>query len=123
MRTWPAGASISLIGGADEVHPLARAAELDQALADDRDGDLADGVTEASCRGRRCPGLRGRRRPRLVNTLMTSRGHSLITVRFRPDSPNLAATIPLEALSDEEATAAFLNVLKDLASGASASRQ
>jgi hypothetical protein len=54
---------------------------------------------------------------------MTSRGHSLLTVRFRPDSPNLAATIPLEALADEEATAAFLNVLRDLASGASASRQ
>jgi hypothetical protein len=58
----------------------------------------------------------------VVNTLMTSRGHSLMTVRFRPDSPNLAATIPLEALADEEATAAFLNVLRDLASGASASR-
>lgn len=58
----------------------------------------------------------------VVNTLMTSRGHSLVTVRFRPDSPNLAATIPLEALADEEATAAFLNVLRDLASGASASR-
>jgi len=43
-------------------------------------------------------------------------------VRFRPDSPNLAATIPLEALSDEEATASFLTVLRDLASGASASR-
>jgi len=58
----------------------------------------------------------------VVNTLMTSRGHSLLTVRFRPDSPNLAATIPLEALSDEEATAAFLTVLRDLAAGASASR-
>jgi hypothetical protein len=58
----------------------------------------------------------------VVNTLMTSRGHSLVTVRFRPDSPNLAATIPLEALADEEATAAFLSVLQDLASGASASR-
>src|SRR5581483_5657912 len=58
----------------------------------------------------------------VVNTLMTSRGHSLITVRFRPDSPNLAATIPLDALADEEATAAFLNVLRDLAAGASASK-
>jgi hypothetical protein len=58
----------------------------------------------------------------VVNTLMTSRGHNLLTVRFRPDSPNLAATIPLEALSDEEATAAFLTVLRDLAAGASASR-
>jgi len=53
----------------------------------------------------------------LVNTLMTSRGHNLLTVRFRPDSPNLSATIPLEALSDEETTASFLSVLRDLATG------
>ena len=58
----------------------------------------------------------------VVNTLMTSRGHNLLTVRFRPDSPNLAATIPLDALSDEEATASFLSVLRDLAAGSSASR-
>ncbi len=58
----------------------------------------------------------------VVNTLMTSRGHNLLTVRFRPDSPNLCATIPLEALSDEETTASFLNVLRELAAGASASR-
>ena len=59
----------------------------------------------------------------LVNTLMTSRGHNLLTVRFRPDSPNISATIPLEALSDEESTASFLSVLRDLAAGSSASRQ
>jgi hypothetical protein len=58
----------------------------------------------------------------LVNTLMTSRGHNLLTVRFRPDSPNICATIPLDALSDEETTASFLSVLKDLAAGSSASR-
>jgi hypothetical protein len=58
----------------------------------------------------------------VVNTLMTSRGHNLLTVRFRPDSPHLSATIPLEALSDEETTAAFLSVLRDLAAGASALR-
>lgn len=58
----------------------------------------------------------------LVNTLMTSRGHNLLTVRFRPDSPNISATIPLEALSDEESTASFLSVLRDLAAGFSASR-
>lgn len=58
----------------------------------------------------------------VVNTLMTSRGHNLLTVRFRPDSPHLSATIPLEALSDEETTASFLNVLRELAVGASASR-
>jgi hypothetical protein len=58
----------------------------------------------------------------LVNTLMTSRGHNLLTVRFRPDSPNLSATIPLDALSGEETTASFLSVLRDLAAGSSASR-
>ena len=58
----------------------------------------------------------------VVNTLMTSRGHHLLTVRFRPDSPNLAATIPLEALADEQTTASFLSVLRDLAAGSSASR-
>lgn len=58
----------------------------------------------------------------VVNTLMTSRGHNLMTVRFRPDSPNLAATIPLDALSGEETTASFLSVLRDLAAGSSASR-
>jgi hypothetical protein len=59
----------------------------------------------------------------LVNTLMTSRGHSLLAVRFRPNSPNLFATIPLDALSGEETTASFLGVLRDLAAGSSASRQ
>jgi hypothetical protein len=58
----------------------------------------------------------------VVNTLMTSRGHNLLSVRFRPDSPNIAATIALDALSDEETTAAFLGVLRDLAAGSSASR-
>lgn len=58
----------------------------------------------------------------VVNTLMTSRGHNLLTVRFRPDSPNLSATIPLDALSDEETTASFLSILRDLAAGSSASR-
>jgi len=54
---------------------------------------------------------------------MTSRGHNLVSVRFRPESPHLAATVPLEALPDEQATAAFLSVLRDLAAGASTSRQ
>ena len=58
----------------------------------------------------------------LVNTLMSSRGHNLLTIRFRRESPNLTATIPLEALSGEETTASFLNVLRDLAAGSSASR-
>jgi hypothetical protein len=54
---------------------------------------------------------------------MTSRGHSLISVRFRPESPHLVATVALDAVSDQEAAAGFLTVLRDLAAGASASRQ
>ena len=61
--------------------------------------------------------------PPIVNALMTSGGHNLLSVRFAPDSPHLAATIELEALSGEETAAGFLAVLRDLASGASASRQ
>jgi hypothetical protein len=60
--------------------------------------------------------------PPIVNTLMTSRGHNLLRVRFRPESPHLAATIDLDALSGEEAAASFLGVMRDLAAGASASR-
>jgi hypothetical protein len=60
--------------------------------------------------------------PPVVNTLMTSRGHSLLTVRFRPQSPHLAATVALESLSDADAASGFLNVVRDLAAGASTSR-
>ena len=58
----------------------------------------------------------------VVNTLMTSRGHNLLSVRFRQSSPHLAATIDLEALSDEEMAAGFLGVLRDLAASASATK-
>jgi len=61
--------------------------------------------------------------PPIVSTLMTSRGHNLLSVRFGPESPHLAATIDLESLSDEEAAASFLGVVRDLAAGASTSRQ
>ncbi len=56
----------------------------------------------------------------VVNTLMTSRGHNLLSVRFRSESPHLAATLPLEALTDEQAAAGFMSVLRELAAGASA---
>lgn len=59
----------------------------------------------------------------VVNTLITSRGHNLVSVRFRSESPHLAATIPLEALSDERAAALFLSVLRQLAAEASAHQQ
>jgi hypothetical protein len=51
-----------------------------------------------------------------------TRGHNLLSVRFRPESPHLAATIDLEALSDEQAATGFLEVLRELA-GSSRSRQ
>jgi hypothetical protein len=60
--------------------------------------------------------------PPIVNTLMTTRGHSLVSVRLRPESPHLAATIDLEDLANEAAAASFLGVLRDLA-GASTFRQ
>jgi hypothetical protein len=61
--------------------------------------------------------------PPVINTLMTSRGHNLLSVHLRPESPHLAATIDLETLSDERAAAGFLGVLRDLAAGASTHRQ
>jgi len=60
--------------------------------------------------------------PPIVNTLMTTRGHSLLRVRLRPESPHLAATIDLESLSDRQTASGFLSVLRDLAAGASTSR-
>jgi hypothetical protein len=60
--------------------------------------------------------------PPIVNTLMTSQGHNLLNVRLRPESPHLAASIDLEALSGEDAAAGFLGVLRDLAASASTSR-
>jgi hypothetical protein len=61
--------------------------------------------------------------PPVINTLMTSRGHNLVSVCFRPESPHLAATVDLKTLSDQQAAAGFLGVLRDLAAGASTSRQ
>lgn len=55
----------------------------------------------------------------LVNSLMTARGHNLLSVRFRPESPHFAASVPLDALSDQEVAAGFLGVLRELAAGAS----
>jgi hypothetical protein len=60
----------------------------------------------------------------VVNTLMSSSGHSLMSVRFRSQAPHLTATVPLEAVAGEESSVAFLNVLRELAASASStSRQ
>jgi len=59
----------------------------------------------------------------VVNTLMTTRGQDLLVVRFRTESPHLTASVALDALSDEQGAATFLGVVRDLAAGASTSRQ
>jgi hypothetical protein len=61
--------------------------------------------------------------PPIVNTLMSSGGHNLLNVRLHPDSPHLTATIDLSSLSDEKSAAGFLGVVRELAAGASRSRQ
>jgi hypothetical protein len=58
----------------------------------------------------------------VVNSLINSRGYDLMSVRFRAESPHLVATVALEALSDEQAAAGFLGVMRELAVGASAHR-
>jgi hypothetical protein len=58
----------------------------------------------------------------VVNTLMKSRGHDLLSVRFRHESPHLAATIDLDSFSDDQTAAGFVGVLRDLAAGASTHR-
>lgn len=55
----------------------------------------------------------------VVNALMTARGHNLLSVRFRPESPHFVATMPLQALSDQQVASDFLSMLRELAAGAS----
>jgi len=58
----------------------------------------------------------------VVNSLINSRGYDLLSVRFGAESPHLVATVALEALSDEQAAAGFLCVMRELAAGASTHR-
>jgi hypothetical protein len=56
----------------------------------------------------------------VVNALIASREHNFLKVHFRPDSPNLSATVDLETLADPESASGFFTVLRELAAGASA---
>ena len=58
----------------------------------------------------------------VVNSLINSRGSDLLSVRFGAESPHLVATVALESLSDEQAAAGFLGVMRELAAGASTHR-
>ena len=59
----------------------------------------------------------------IVNTLLTSRKHELVSVCFHPHSPHLVATVALDALSCEQAAASFLGIVHDLVTGASTHSQ
>lgn len=59
----------------------------------------------------------------MINALMASRERNFVSIRFSPDSPHFSATLEIDALSDHPAEAGFLETLRELASGASTSRQ
>src|SRR4030081_1754959 len=52
-----------------------------------------------------------------LNALMTVRQQDVLQVRFRPQSPQFSATVPLEALADPHMAAGFLTTLRELAAG------
>jgi len=59
----------------------------------------------------------------VLNALMAARQKSFLRVRFRPEAPQLAATVALDALADARSAASFLTLLRELAAGASTHQQ
>lgn len=55
----------------------------------------------------------------VVNTLMTSNGHALLSVRFSQESPHISAAVDLDKLADEQSASDFLSTMRELASCAS----
>jgi hypothetical protein len=58
-----------------------------------------------------------------LNALMSARQQDILQVRFGPDSPQFSVTLNLDALTDTESAAGFLNALRELAAGAKAHRE
>jgi hypothetical protein len=58
-----------------------------------------------------------------LSALMTVRQQDVLQVCFRPESPQFSATVALDALSDPQSAAGFLNTLRELAAGASTHQQ
>lgn len=58
-----------------------------------------------------------------LNALMSARRQDILQVHFRPESPQFSATVQLDALSDPETAAGFVNALREIAAGASAHQQ
>jgi hypothetical protein len=59
----------------------------------------------------------------IVNTLISAKAHRLFRVQLSPSSPHLSATIDLESIDKERPATDFLEVLHELAVGASRSHQ
>jgi hypothetical protein len=56
----------------------------------------------------------------VVNALASWRDKDFVGVRFNPTSPHFTATVALENLSDQKATAALLGLFRELAASSSA---
>ena len=59
----------------------------------------------------------------VVSSLMASRERNFVTVRFSPNSPHFSAILELDSLPEHPDDAAWLETLRELATGASTSRQ
>jgi hypothetical protein len=53
---------------------------------------------------------------------MASRDRNFVTVRFSPKSPHFSVTLELESLPKEPSDAGWLEALRELAAGSSASK-
>jgi hypothetical protein len=59
----------------------------------------------------------------VINSLMASRDKNFVTIRFSPESPHFSAILEISSLAEEAGDHTWLESLRELASGASTSRQ
>jgi hypothetical protein len=58
----------------------------------------------------------------VINALMASREKNFVSVRYSPDSPHFSATLEIDSLPDQVGAEGWLEMLRELAAGASTSR-
>ncbi|HYL13946.1 MAG TPA: hypothetical protein VEV41_12970 [Terriglobales bacterium] len=58
----------------------------------------------------------------VINALMASREKNFVSIRYSPESPHFSATLEIDSLPDEVGAQGWLEALRELAAGASASR-
>jgi hypothetical protein len=59
----------------------------------------------------------------VINSLMASREKHFVTIRFSPKSPHFSAILEIDSLPKDAGDHGWLDALRELASGASTSRQ